>query len=60
MSPSGYRALSPETASQSRWLNDFIVEIDIGRLGVVVFFLISGFVIPFSIRPSARRRCRAS
>ncbi len=25
--------------------------IDLGRLGVVVFFLISGFVVPFSIKP---------
>ena len=45
-----FRAVSPQTASNVRWLNDFITEIDIGRLGVVVFFLISGFVIPFSIR----------
>jgi peptidoglycan/LPS O-acetylase OafA/YrhL len=46
-----YRALSPETAAHVRWLNDFVSTIDIGRIGVVVFFLISGFVIPFSIRP---------
>jgi peptidoglycan/LPS O-acetylase OafA/YrhL len=46
-----FRAVSPQTASHVRWLNDFITEIDIGRVGVVVFFLISGFVIPFSIRP---------
>lgn len=26
-------------------------SIDVGRIGVVVFFLISGFVIPFSIHP---------
>ena len=45
-----YRALSPETAAHVRWLNDFVSTIDIGRIGVVVFFLISGFVIPFSIR----------
>ena len=45
-----YRALSHETAAHVRWLNDFVSEIDIGRIGVVVFFLISGFVIPFSIR----------
>ena len=46
-----YRTLSPETAAHVRWLNDFVSAIDIGRIGVVVFFLISGFVIPFSIRP---------
>lgn len=48
-----FRALSPETAAHVRWLNDFISEIDIGRIGVVVFFLISGFVIPFSIKPGS-------
>ena len=45
-----YRALSHETAAHARWLNDFVSAIDIGRVGVVVFFLISGFVIPFSIK----------
>jgi len=45
-----YDALSPETAAHSYWLNDFITQIDIGRVGVVLFFLISGFVIPFSMR----------
>jgi peptidoglycan/LPS O-acetylase OafA/YrhL len=45
--------LSPATASRSYWLHDFIVSIDIGRIGVVVFFLISGFVIPFSIKPTS-------
>jgi peptidoglycan/LPS O-acetylase OafA/YrhL len=48
-----YRALSPQTAAHVRWLNDFVSEIDIGRIGVVMFFLISGFVIPFSIRPGS-------
>lgn len=33
------------------WLYDIAKSIDAGRIGVVVFFLISGFVIPFSIRP---------
>ena len=27
--------------------------IDLGRLGVVLFFLISGFVVPFSIKPAS-------
>src|SRR5690242_13049795 len=48
-----YHTLSPETAAHGRWLNDVISEIDIGRIGVVVFFLISGFVIPFSIKPAS-------
>ena len=47
-----FRAVSPETAAHVRWLNDFVTQIDIGRVGVVVFFLISGFVIPFSIKPT--------
>ena len=33
------------------WLYDIAKSIDVGRIGVVVFFLISGFVIPFSIQP---------
>jgi len=44
-----YHALSPATAAHGRWLNDFAANLDIGRIGVVVFFLISGFVVPFSI-----------
>jgi len=48
-----YHALSAQTATQARWLNDFVSQIDIGRIGVVVFFLISGFVIPFSIHPQS-------
>jgi len=46
----GYHALSPATAAHGRWLNDFVASIDAGRIGVVVFFLISGFVVPFSVR----------
>jgi peptidoglycan/LPS O-acetylase OafA/YrhL len=48
-----YHALSPQTAAQGRWLNDLISQIDIGRIGVVVFFLISGFVIPFSMKAAS-------
>jgi peptidoglycan/LPS O-acetylase OafA/YrhL len=33
-----------------RWMYEFARSIDVGRVGVVAFFLISGFVIPFSIR----------
>jgi peptidoglycan/LPS O-acetylase OafA/YrhL len=48
-----YRTMSPQTAAHARWFGDFILQIDIGRVGVVVFFLISGFVIPFSIKPAS-------
>jgi peptidoglycan/LPS O-acetylase OafA/YrhL len=34
-----------------QWLHDIAQSIDVGRIGVVAFFLVSGFVIPFSIRP---------
>ena len=34
-----------------RWLYEIAHSIDVGRIGVVAFFLVSGFVIPFSIRP---------
>lgn len=45
-----FRGLSPETES-SRWLYDVAFLFDAGRIGVVAFFMISGFVIPFSARP---------
>ena len=45
----GYRGLGTHSA----WLDGFIANVDVGRIGVVVFFLISGFVIPFSIRPDS-------
>ena len=45
-----FHTLSPATEAGSRWLNDYVTDIDIGRVGVVIFFLISGFVVPFSIR----------
>ena len=44
-----YRILNP--LGHEPWLNDFVSRVDIGRIGVAVFFLISGFVIPFSIKP---------
>ena len=34
-----------------RWLQSVGASIDVGRIGVVAFFLISGYVIPFSIHP---------
>ena len=39
---------SPEIAQQGTFLADMAWSVDFGRIGVVCFFLISGFVIPFS------------
>jgi len=40
-------AFEPEAFAQSSYLlNEYI---DLGKIGVIVFFLISGFVIPYSI-----------
>ncbi|HEY0230044.1 MAG TPA: acyltransferase family protein, partial [Dokdonella sp.] len=49
-----YVGVQPERAVRGRWLYDVAQDVDVGRVGVVVFFLISGFVIPFSMRPQAR------
>ncbi len=40
-----------DTSGNNHWLHALAQSIDVGRIGVVVFFLISGFVIPFSIHP---------
>ncbi|MEZ5460657.1 acyltransferase family protein [Dokdonella sp.] len=45
-----FYTLSPQTGA-SRWLFDISHQWDFGRIGVVAFFVISGFVIPFSTRP---------
>src|SRR5947208_1617487 len=42
---------SPETAATGGVFVAIPGFIDVGHIGVVVFFLISGFVIPFSILP---------
>ena len=42
---------SPETAATGGVFAAIPGFIDVGHIGVVVFFLISGFVIPFSILP---------
>ena len=42
---------SPETARAAAGSSAIPGCIDVGHIGVVVFFLISGFVIPFSILP---------
>ena len=36
-----------------RWLQSVAAAVDFGRIGVVAFFMISGFVIPFSINPKS-------
>ena len=48
-----FKGLSPATA-QSSWVNGLTVPINAGRIGVVTFFAISGFVIPFSIKLAHR------
>jgi len=34
-----------------RWMVEWSAALDFGRIGVVTFFLVSGYVIPFSIHP---------
>ena len=36
---------------RGHWLADVADGIDVGRIGVVVFFFVSGYVVPFSIHP---------
>ena len=43
--------VSPETQATGGWFRAVVANVDVGHVGVVVFFLISGFVIPFSILP---------
>ena len=42
--------INTHTPAPDNWLAIVPDRIDVGHIGVVVFFLISGFVIPFSIR----------
>ena len=42
---------SPQTAATGRAFVAIPSAVDVGHVGVVVFFLISGFVIPFSVLP---------
>ncbi len=42
----------PHLSHASHWLADIAWGVDFGRIGVVCFFLISGFVIPFSLKPA--------
>ena len=43
--------LSPEAAATGGWFRAIVANVDVGHVGVVVFFLISGFVILFNILP---------
>jgi peptidoglycan/LPS O-acetylase OafA/YrhL len=45
-----YPQLSPQYPLPGQWLSSVAQNLDIGRVGVVLFFLISGYVIPDSIR----------
>ncbi len=49
-----YVRVDGDTAIGGRWLYDVAQNFDFGRIGVITFFLVSGFVIPFSIRPTQR------
>ena len=43
----------PDVANNGRFIADITQDLDFGRIGIVCFFLISGFVIPSSFKPSA-------
>ncbi len=45
-------------SADSRWVYEMILPINAGRIGVVAFFAISGFVIPFSIKLAHRHPVR--
>jgi len=47
-----YFQLSPDTQT-SRWVYDAASYVNFGRVGVALFFAISGFVIPFSVRATS-------
>lgn len=42
-------------APGSRWLADLALPLNVGGIGVMLFFMISGFVIPASLRADAPR-----
>jgi peptidoglycan/LPS O-acetylase OafA/YrhL len=46
-------------AAGRNWYIDTVANVDVGHVGVVVFFLISGYVIPFSIHRDAPAPARA-
>lgn len=50
----GIFLLSPSIKSNGAFLNDVFEYIDLGRIGITIFFLISGFVICKSIRSAEK------
>jgi peptidoglycan/LPS O-acetylase OafA/YrhL len=48
-----FKRIADESGAGGGWLAAPLSAVDVGHVGVVVFFLISGFVIPFSIRPDS-------
>lgn len=46
-----YAGIGAAGQTPGRWMADLAQGFDIGRIGVVLFFLISGYVIPSSIHP---------
>jgi len=42
--------LSPAVAEKGTWMADIALEANFGRIGVLLFFAISGFVIPYSFK----------
>lgn len=51
-----YGRLAPSL--RSSWMYETLRWLDVGRVGVVVFFLISGFVVPSSIRAARAGEAR--
>lgn len=46
-----YAPMNGAVALAGSWLADIAATLNFGRIGVVAFFLVSGFVIPFSMQP---------
>lgn len=46
-----YAGIGPAGQTPGRWMADLTQGLDVGRVGVVLFFLISGYVIPSSLHP---------
>ena len=42
--------ISEYTRTHGAWLYDLVREVDLGRIGVMIFFCVSGFVIPSSLK----------
>jgi len=42
--------LAPQISN--RWIGDVLESVDLGRIGVIIFFAISGYVIPSSLDPA--------